>query len=262
MKKFTIVFTILAILIVMISCKNEPQPVFKPEESEPIIWTEIKKISYLYYLNDGIGYDFDSEIHQDSFSYKLKLHKIETVDYDSEVGTDYKLLDLDGNWEIIKYEGYLEYHQPDEGLGERNWHIKFTALADKCSISKSTPEEREELLARRPAPNQMRMFIYNAHGVDEYGNPISDEELGWKAELLNGWLAVEFSDFLASVYYPDPITDWTTKTKTCYEYRDFSCPETFSLITTDISDMTEESAKLSALPAFDNRIIGLKFKTN
>ena len=261
MKKFTIICTILAILVVMASCHNEPQSIYKPEPEEEIVWTRIDKISNFYSFSGALGSHFSAEFEEESFYYKIDIWSNEDVDSDSAVGEDFHFLELDTDGKVKKYEGLLEYRQADEGMGERNWRIAFIALADEYAYGGPADlEKRENELAKRPAPNQMRMFIYDAHGVGKWGDPIPDEELGWKTALLNGWLAVEFSDFMDYTETPSPIIDESNRTKTYYEYKEYYNPKTFTLISTDISDMEEESVKLSALPAFDTKIIGLKFK--
>lgn len=264
MKKFTIVFTILAILIVMISCRNEPeqeQVVYFEPEKEEVVWTEIQKESHTYDISAPKM--SNAKIVEGSFMFRLQLVSKESVTYDSALGSgDFELLEISGNSKIARAEYVLHYFQPDEGLGERNWHIAFTALIDEFSDSYNDPQKRESALKERPAPNQTRMYIYNAHGVDGNGCRITDDELGWKAGLLNGWLAVEYSNFTESEISPDPVIDSNNHTKTYYTFKEHYWPKSFSLTATDISDMSEETRKLSSLPALDMRMVGEVFDMN
>lgn len=232
---------ILAVAIVLaVSCKQDPAPVYVEPEHEEVDL-------YLY----QVGAPFMNEAKEtDEYSFKLQILDKTSVSSSEELGLgDLKILDVTGG-SLIQYgEGTLWFSQPDTGLGEKNWKIRFKALFDSSSYGEAPS-------------NKMPMYIYDAVGLDEFNDEISDEELGYQASQLNGWVMVEFSD-----YNPVTLRERSKYGPSSSDYYwlnkyDYSHPKTFKLSVMDISDVSDKTRKLSSLPALDQSIIGASFRND
>lgn len=237
-KAFLIILA--AVMVLAVSCKQNPAPVYVEPEHEEVDL-------YLY----QVGAPFMNEAKEtDDYSFKLQILDKTSVSSSEELGAgDLKILDVTGG-SLIQYgEGTLWFSQPDTGLGERNWKIRFKALFDSSSYGKAPS-------------NKMPMYIYDAVGLNEFNEEIPDEELGYQASRLNGWVVVEFSD-----YNPVACVDRSKISRENGDYYwlnryDYSRPKTFKLSVMDISDVSDKTRKLSSLPALDQGIIGASFRND
>lgn len=234
-KAFLIILA--AAMVLAVSCKQDPAPVYVEPEHEEVDL-------YLYqvlapYMNEAKT--------TDDYSFKLQIWDETSVSSSEELDSeDMKILDVTGGSLIHYGEGTLWFSQPDTGLGGKNWKIRFKALFDYSTYGEAPS-------------NKMPMYIYDAVGLNEFNEEVSDEELGYQASQLNGWVLVEFSDY-------DPVT-FVKRSKISRENGDYywlnrydySRPKTFKLSVMDISDVSDKTRKLSSLPALDQSIIGVSF---
>ncbi len=231
--------TILAILaftmILAVSCSQNPDPVFEEEPVYPE--TDV------YFFQPLAPYMEEAAV-TDSYSFKLQIRKKESVTACAELGSgDSRIIDVTGNESFCTGTGTLWFSQPDSGLGERNWKIGFKVLFDSSSYGEAPS-------------NKVPMYIYDAVGLDEYNEEITDGELGYQASQLNGWFVVEFSDYSFQVFKGKELNQRTMVMESKYDY---SHPKAFRLSVMDLSDVSDKTRKISSLAALDQSIIGTSF---
>jgi hypothetical protein len=261
MKK-TILIILAAVLILTVACKNNPE-VRNEVISDQVQWQDETVMTAEYTLNvDCVPNMYEAKVVEGSYSFFIRMDRVfcRAVTYSDALGpNDLSILDLTGNGNIYLYEGIMQYKQPDEGLGERDWTIKFYALMDSEDfegMDKYMFVESPESEGSFGIP----MYIYGAHGVKSLKNEdveISDAELGFQSSLLNGWLSVEILDFEDKSEKETETRNGTIRTHNItHKYR---FPQSFRLSIMDISGVSEETKKISSLPALNTRMMDEKF---
>ena len=234
--KRMILVVILVMAVSLVACNNEPSP------SQNTIQPQSQMITRYYYLYYYPG--MSSAYTTDSYTFTL-LGGGGTIYDGPELSYSDKLLMVEDSGDfnsIYKTTGLLTYTQPDEGMGARNWNIRFDAVYPYF-YSYGRAEEEDP---------GFPMYICNAVAVNEHGFEITDEELGYQASLLNGWLMVKYKYETVSI---NRVSDreWGVG------HRD---PSAFTLSVMDISDVSDDTKKISSLPALDTRMIGAEIPLN
>ena len=235
---------ILVMAVSLVACNGDPHTTHHRGDD---VYTEVFEDWY-----QAIAPTMKQEAKTDTYTFQLVIKTSPDTIYSFSVfpsELDYKdveVIAIDGSTIFKKSEGYVHYTQPDEGLGARDWKIKFDVFFTR------------NVNADVRGSNKVPMYICNAVGIDENGNEITDEQLGYQASLLNGWLVAEFSNYLDE--YVADRTSRIESTHTIYRQNAHRRPTNFTLSVMDISDVSDKTKKISSLPALDSRIVGVVFE--